>query len=130
MGVKVLLDTHVVLWALMEPDRLSRRAKRVIKDLDNVVLVSSASAWEIATKHRLGRLPEAEAVVRGYREHLATLRATELAISSTHALLAGSLAGPHRDPFDRMLAAQGLVEGVPLVTGDPVFKQFRVRLLW
>lgn len=128
--MKVLLDTHVLLWALMEPRELSRHARTVIEDRDNVVLVSSASAWEIATKHRLGRLPAAEPIVRGYTKHLDTLRATEITISSDHALLAGSLSDQHRDPFDRMLAAQAMLEGVPLITDDAAFKLFRVTRLW
>lgn len=127
---RVLLDTHVLLWALMEPEKLSRRARRLIDNPQTVLLVSSVSAWEIATKHRLGRLPEAEAVVRGYRSHLATLRATELTITGEHALLAGGMQVPHGDPFDRMLAAQALVEGVPLVTGDPAFRVLRVQTVW
>lgn len=130
MGVRALLDTHVLLWALMEPAKLSPRAREILKDAANTVLVSPASAWEIATKHRLGRLPEAESVVRGYRRHLATLMATEVPITSEHALLAGSLGAEHRDPFDRMLAAQALVEGVSLVTGDPAFSALRVETVW
>ncbi len=130
MGMSVLLDTHVLLWALMEPKRLSARVREVLQDPANTILVSAASAWEIATKHRLGRLPQAESVVVGYRRHLATLMASELAISSEHALLAGGLPGDHRDPFDRMLTAQALTEGVPLVTDDPAFTAFHVATLW
>lgn len=130
MGVRALLDTHVLLWALMEPGRLSSRARRVIEDVNNEVVVSSASAWEIATKHRLGRLPEAETVMHGYAEHLARLQATEFPISSRHALLAGALPGTHRDPFDRMLASQALIEGVPVITSDPLFKHFRAKVIW
>lgn len=130
MGLKVLLDTHVLLWALMAPRNLSRRVRTLIENPDNIMLVSSASAWEIATKHRLGRLPEAETVVRGYRDHLETLRATEIAITSEHALLAGTLEVGHGDPFDRMLAAQAMIEGVPLITNDAAFKVFRVTKLW
>ncbi|MBI4278425.1 MAG: type II toxin-antitoxin system VapC family toxin [Armatimonadetes bacterium] len=127
---RVLLDTHVLLWALTEPEKLSPRARGLIEDLKTTVLVSSASAWEIATKHRLGRLPEAETVVHGYQNHLAALRATELAITGEHALRAGSMRDPHRDPFDRMLAAQALIEGVHLVTSDPAFSAFPVKTIW
>jgi PIN domain nuclease of toxin-antitoxin system len=128
--MRVLVDTHALLWALMEPGRLSRRARGIIESANNIVLVSSGSAWEIATKHRLGRLPEAEAVVHGYRKHLDTLRATELPITAEHALVAGSLAEPHRDPFDRVLAAQSMVEAVPLITADPAFKPLRIQVIW
>jgi PIN domain nuclease of toxin-antitoxin system len=130
VAVTVLLDTHVLLWALMEPHRLSRKARRILEDIDNTLLVSSACAWEIATKHRLGRLPEAATVVRGYKTHLSTLRATELPIIAEHALLAGTLLQRHRDPFDRILAAQAMVEGVPLVTRDSAFKPFQVQAIW
>jgi PIN domain nuclease of toxin-antitoxin system len=128
--MKVLLDTHALLWAWTEPERLSPRARDVIESPANVLLVSSASAWEIATKHRLGRLPVAETVLRGYAHHLATLGATELPITSEHAVLAGTFDNPHRDPFDRMLVAQALVEGVPIVSLDDALKSFGVTLLW
>lgn len=93
-------------------------------------MVSSVSAWEIATKHRLGKLPEAELVVRGFPEHLKRLQAKELPVLTSHALLAGTFPNPHRDPFDRMLAAQSLIEGIPLVTTDPVFFDFSLPVLW
>ena len=130
MGMTVLLDTHVVLWALMEPHRISRRARRVVEDADNTLLVSSASAWEIATKHRLGRLPEAEGLVHGYGAHLRALGAKELAVTWAHGIVAGALRQSHRDLFDRMLAAQSMVEGVTLITRDGAFKSFRIPLLW
>lgn len=130
MGMRLLLDTHALLWALMEPEKLSAQARALIEEPANTLLVSAASAWEIANKHRLGRLPEAEAVVRGFRRHLAVLQVIELPISIEHALLAGSLPGEHRDPFDRMLAAQALIEGVPLLTIDPIFTTFRVPVTW
>jgi PIN domain nuclease of toxin-antitoxin system len=126
----VLLDTHVLLWALMEPGRLSKRARALIEDRANTLLVSSASAWEIATKHRLGRLEGAETVVAGYRHHLERLGAAELLINSDHALRAGAFAAAHRDPFDRMLAAQAQIEGVPLLTEDRAFAVFDVTRIW
>jgi PIN domain nuclease of toxin-antitoxin system len=126
----VLLDTHALLWAWTAPDQLSPTALEIIESTANTLLVSSASAWEIATKHRLGRLPEAETVLHGYAHHLRTLGATELPITSEHAILAGTLTAPHRDPFDRMLAAQALIEGVPLVSRDELLKGFGVTLTW
>ncbi len=82
------------------------------------------SAWEIATKYRLGKLPGAEKVISGYAAYLVTLRARELPILSAHALAAGSFDVVHQDPFDRMLAAQAIAEGVPLVTTDRIMAVF------
>jgi PIN domain nuclease of toxin-antitoxin system len=130
-AVKILLDTHVLLWALLEPNKLSVRAHELLVDPTNPILVSAASAWEISTKYRLGRLPHAAAAVRGYTTHLRTLRAEELTINSEHALKAGSFEVSHRDPFDRLLAAQSTLEKVPLVTADPVFGLFDgVEKIW
>jgi PIN domain nuclease of toxin-antitoxin system len=128
--VKLLLDTHALLWALLEPNRLPPRVAGLVRDPSNVLYVSAASAWEIATKYRIGKLPGAAAVVAGYAAHLATLRADELPIRASHALRAGSFAAEHRDPFDRVLAAQSLLEGIPLVTDDPAFSAFGVDTRW
>src|SRR5262245_8690860 len=129
--MKVLLDTHVLLWALASPAQLSARAAGLIQDPRNDLLVSAASAWEIATKQRLGRLPNAGPIVSAYPAHLAPLRAEELPIRSVHALRAGAFDVAHRDPFDRMLAAQALVEGTPLVTSDSAFAGFSgVETIW
>ncbi len=129
--MRFLLDTHALLWALAEPQRLSARAAALIKSPTNEVVVSAASAWEIATKFRLGRLPGAGPIVAGFAAHLATLRAEDLPIRSIHALRAGSFVLEHRDPFDRMLAAQAMLEGVPLLTDDPAFSAFpELETLW
>lgn len=129
--MRLLLDTQTFLWALAEPRRLSARATNLIEAPSNVVLVSAASAWEIATKHRLGRLPSGGPIIAGFAAHLATLRAEELPVRSVHALRAGSFVVEHRDPFDRTLAAQAVVEGVPLLTQDPAFSAFReLETLW
>jgi PIN domain nuclease of toxin-antitoxin system len=129
--VRLLLDTHALLWALAEPHRLSAQVASLIRSPSIAVLVSAVSAWEIATKQRLGRLPGAEPIVAAYAAHLATLRVEELPIRSDHALLAGRLRLEHRDPFDRMLAAQALIEGLTLVTSDPVFSAIAdLQTLW
>jgi PIN domain nuclease of toxin-antitoxin system len=128
--MRVLLDTHTLLWALVSPSKLGKRAREIIEDPDNVRVVSAASAWEIATKHRLGKLDEAEDVVRGYSDHLATLMAAELPVSARHALAAGSWETPHRDPFDRMLAAQSVIEGLAILTNDRAMRQFGVKTIW
>jgi PIN domain nuclease of toxin-antitoxin system len=118
MGLSVLLDTHVVLWAMASPSKLSPTARALLEDPETELLVSAASAWEIATKYRLGKLPGAQSLITGYATHLTTLGARELPIASAHALAAGLFAVQHRDPFDRMLAAQAIAEGVPLLTSD------------
>jgi PIN domain nuclease of toxin-antitoxin system len=128
--LKVLLDTHALLWLLLEPGKLSKRARSVLADTRTELLVSSATAWEIATKHRLGKLEHATGVVRGYADHLRTTLATELPISSAHALLAGGFKNPHRDPFDRLIAAQSILESVALVSNDAAFDDFPVTTLW
>lgn len=129
--MRLLLDTHVLLWALAEPSRLSAVAASLIRNPTCSLLVSAASAWEIATKQRLGKLSGAEPIVSAYPAHLATLRAEDLPIRAAHALRAGSFTVEHRDPFDRLLAAQAILEGVPLLTGDAVFAAFPgLRTLW
>jgi PIN domain nuclease of toxin-antitoxin system len=128
--MKVLLDTHAFLWALIEPGKLSPKARRLLEDDATDVLVSAASAWEIATKFRLGRVPGAKRVVANYSEALRGLRATQLAITSDHALKAGSWNVAHRDPFDRMLAAQSDLEKLALISCDPAMKQFGIKAVW
>lgn len=128
--MKVLLDTHVLLWWLFDDPALSRPAREVIRDPGSFVLVSAASAWEISTKHRLGKLPEAGEAVAGLPSLLRTARFETLPITVEHAMAAGSLPGPHRDPFDRMLIAQSRLEDLPVVTADPVFRRYSTRTIW
>ena len=125
-----LLDTHVLLWWLFDDPKLSGPAHDVIQAPDNTILVSSASGWEIATKHRLGELPHAGEAARHLPSLLLKSRMTVLTITMEHALAAGALPGAHRDPFDRMLIAQGQIEGLPIVTSDRVFQQYSVELIW
>lgn len=128
--MKLLLDTHALLWWWKDDPRLSKRAAIAIADEGNKVLVSAASAWEIATKHRLGKLPGAESAVRKFSELIIADGFDHLAVSYHHALTAGGYAIEHRDPFDRILAAQSLIEGATLVTNDAVMKLFRIKCLW
>jgi PIN domain nuclease of toxin-antitoxin system len=128
---QLLLDTHALLWTLLEPDRIPNGTLDDIRDPRTELLVSAASAWEIGTKFRLGKLDGAQAVVHGYAEHLARLHARELPITAHHALTAGMLNWEHRDPFDRMIAAQCMLGSIPLVTADRAFASFPgVRVIW
>lgn len=119
----LLLDTHVLLWALGAPHRLPETVRSALADRRTPLLVSAASAFEIATKHRLGRLPEAAALVHDIDGVVARLGAEPLSITPRHAIAAGALDWQHRDPFDRMLAAQAMSDGLTLVTADPAFAE-------
>lgn len=131
MNERLLLDTHALLWTLLEPQRIPAATLDRLRDASTDLLVSAASAWEIATKFRLGKLAEAQSVVHGYADHLTRLRARELPITSHHALAAGSLPWDHRDPFDRVIAAQCMIESLPLVTADATMTAHPgLRIVW
>ena len=127
---RYLLDTHVLIWAVSAPSRLSKRAARTMRDEANELLVSAASAWEIATKYRLGKLPQGEQLLDGWDDALRKLKAEPLAIDHAEARRAGLYAMAHRDPFDRLLAAQAELAGVGLITTDAAFADFPVRTIW
>jgi PIN domain nuclease of toxin-antitoxin system len=126
----LLLDTHALLWWLLDSPELSTTARAAIADPAQRVLVSSASAWDLATKQRIGKLPEAGEIVANLPAYLRKQRFEALAISTEHALAAGRLPGPHRDPFDRMLMAQAQIEQADVVTVDPVFRDYGVGVVW
>ncbi len=117
MGVTFLLDTHVLLWILTAPDRIDGAVRAQLEDRANVLLVSAVSALEIATKIRVGKL-FAQGLVESWDERVAGIGAEQLAVSSAHARLAGSMPWAHRDPFDRLLVAQATLEVASLVTVD------------
>lgn len=129
-GVKLLLDTHAFLWRMTDWSQLGDAVNELIDDPANTVLVSAASAWEISTKTRLGKLPGGEVIMAGFATAVAGLGATELPITAAHAVTAGSFEMEHRDPFDRMLAAQAGAEGAVLITRDPAFDSFPVATRW
>ncbi len=128
--MRILLDTHALLWWLDGDVRLSKRARAAIGDERTTCLVSAASAWEITTKARLGKLPGALAVAADVSACLRSQQFTPLDISVDHAQRAGSLPGAHRDPFDRMLIAQAHAENLPVVSNDEVFDGFGVVRIW
>lgn len=127
---RVLLDTHALLWWLFDDSRLSPRVREVLADSDVDVYVSAASAWEIATKYRIGRLPVAEALIQDVSGWLAKAGFLELPIRIEHARLAGTWPQEHKDPFDRMLAAQSVLEDLPLISVDPLVKTFGANVFW
>lgn len=129
--MRLLLDTHVFLWAIAEPKRLSSKARSSITKLENQIYVSPATAYELSYKHRQGKLPAGAAIVASFGRQVAHLYASELTVSSPHTLAAGQLDWDHKDPFDRILAAQAMVEGLTLVTADEDLQAFgSVATLW
>jgi PIN domain nuclease of toxin-antitoxin system len=128
--MKVLLDTCAVVWATLSPAALSRQAQETIADEGNVILVSAASAWEIATKVRLGKLPGAEKLEQDYLAVMEEAGYELLPIDTASALRAGRLTADHKDPFDRMIAAQALALDVAVLSPDPQFDQFGLRRIW
>ena len=128
--MKLLLDTHTLLWWFLGDAKLSRKARAEVLNDDNPVFVSAASAWEIATKYRLGKLADARDVYLRFEELVAADGFSYASVSARHGLRAGSYAVDHGDPFDRMLAAQAEIENLTLVTSDKIFRNFPIRTLW
>ena len=130
MGITpVLLDTHIFLWWLFNDSRLPLEIKMVIEDINNPVYVSAASVWEISTKFRIGKLPEASSVAKNVPLWITKAGFQPLAVTLEHAQMAGSWDVPHRDPFDRMLAAQAKLEGMDFATVDTAMEIFSIKLL-
>jgi PIN domain nuclease of toxin-antitoxin system len=129
--VKVLLDTHAFLWWVSDDRHLSSRARRIIGDGSNEVYFSAVSGWEIAIKARLDRLSVAgndpEAFVA---QQVSANNLSILPIHLSHALKTYSLPDHHRDPFDRLLVAQSIIEALPLLSADRRLAQYRVRVIW
>ena len=121
--MKLLLDTHLLLWAATAPQRLSAEAQGLFNDPDNELYFSAVSIWEVAIKRGLDR-PDFQLDVRSFRHGLIDNGYIELPMSSLHAVAIDILPAVHRDPFDRMLVAQASVEGLPLITSDAVLAQY------
>lgn len=121
--MKLLLDSHLLLWAAGSPDRLPEAARSLFEDPDNELLFSAASLWEIAIKRGLGR-SDFQVDARVLRRGLLDNGYGELAITSEHAVAIDGLPPIHRDPFDRILVAQALVEGITLVTADETVAKY------
>lgn len=129
MGTKYLIDTHILLWWVFEDPKLDSISREIITNPEHQILVSSASAWEIATKHRIGKLPEAQELIENYAQTLELARFTELSITNAHALRAGTLPITHKDPFDRMIMAQGELENLPIITHDAAFNTGLIQVI-
>jgi PIN domain nuclease of toxin-antitoxin system len=128
--VRVLLDTHTLLWWLSEDPALSAAARKSIAETKNEILVSAASAWELASKVRRGKIANALDLVSDFASYVELEGFELLSISADHAVRAGLLPGPHKDPFDRMLIVQAQAESMPVVSNDTIFDAYTVRRIW
>jgi PIN domain nuclease of toxin-antitoxin system len=128
--VRLLLDTHTLIWLAEDSPRLGRGAAEAIASEINKVMVSSVSAMEITLKFRLGKLPNAEPLARAFETEISAAGFIPLPVTLTHAALAGSLDIAHKDPFDRLLIAQAMIEDMTLVSNEAIFDGFGVKRLW
>lgn len=128
--MRILLDTHCLLWAVLSPSLLSKRAAALILDEANIIVASAASAWEIATKVRLGKLSLAAGLEKEFVDVIEESGYILLSIDAADALRAGRLVGDHGDPFDRMIAAQAIARDIPVLSNDTRLDVFGVRRIW
>lgn len=129
-GLRLLLDTHALIWWLAGDEALSRRAQEAIADEANSITVSAASAMEVATKYRIGKLPNAALLARDFEAIVADQGFDELPITVHHARVAGEMKIEHKDPFDRLLIAQAQTEDLVLISNEALFDDFAVNRLW
>ena len=126
-----LLDTHTFIWAVQEPEKLGHAARKVIENSNNKLYLSAISAFEITNKYHIGKLPECEYFVQNYTQIAKKLGVIDLPVSLAHTWFAGQLEWNHRDPFDRLLAAQAAHDNLTLISNDRVFKTLNYyNLLW
>lgn len=125
-----LLDTHALLWYWTEPERLSKRVIDILLDDNNDIYVSSASVWEMATKHRKGKLGQANIILQNFAKLVSDSDFKTLSINWQHAKLSGEYALNHADPFDRMLVAQAQIENLQLISCDKEIQNFPILLIW
>ena len=128
--MRLLLDTHAFLWWIADDPALSSPARGAVADPANQIHVSAATAWEITTKYRIGKLPAAGLVAADVAREIAAEGFAELPVTVRHAQQAGAIPGPHKDPFDRMLISQAIALGLAIVTPDPLVGQYPVRIIW
>ena len=128
--MRLLLDTHAIIWWFAGNPILTTETQQAIADTSNDKFISAASAWEIATKYRIGKLPDAKELVEDFRTQVGSQGFIELPVSLEHAVRAGSLPGPHRDPFDRILIAQAITDDLTLVSNETLFDRYGIRRMW
>ena len=128
--MRLLLDTHALIWWMSKSPSLPATISRLISDKENTIFVSAASAWEMATKVRLGRLPAASDITRNFQDYLLQAGFESIPVTAEHGIRAGLLPGPHQDPFDRMLIAQAEIEKLFIVSNERIFDQYGVRRIW
>ena len=128
--MRCLLDTHVLLWVSVGSDRLSARALALLSEAGHDFFVSAVTSFELATKHRTGKLPEAEKLLDGFERQVENAGFRILSISSLHARTAGAYTQAHKDPFDRLLAAQALIEDLALLSADTKLDAFGIARIW
>lgn len=128
--MRILLDTHALIWWLAGDRQLPEAARDAVADEANRVYVSAASAWEVTTKARLGKLPQAVWLADNFVDEVEQQGFLPLPISVEHGQRAGNLPGPHRDPFDRMLIAQAQAENLVLVSNEAIFDQYGISRMW
>jgi PIN domain nuclease of toxin-antitoxin system len=128
--LRALFDTHALIWWFSDDISLTPTVRAIIADTQNELLVSAASAWEIAIKHRLGKLRKVADLVSNFSSRIEREGFQLLPISAEHAVRAGLLPGVHKDPFDRMLIAQAQAENTPILSIESIFESYGVRRLW
>ena len=128
--MRLLLDTHALIWWWLDGPQLPKSGRDAIGSPANDIFVSAATVWEIATKWRIGKLQEIEDPESQYAPLMARNGFVSLPIDDRHTMRAGLLPGEHRDPFDRLIAAQALIEDLTVITRDPAFAAFGCDVIW
>ncbi len=128
--MELILDTHALIWILLSDKRIHARHREWLLDPANKIYVSSVSAFELSTKVRIGKLPEAAGIVKNFENICNDFGYIQLQVSHAHGLASGLLVGEHRDPFDRLLAAQSIVENMPIMTVDAKLRELGAEVVW
>jgi PIN domain nuclease of toxin-antitoxin system len=126
----LILDTHTLIWTLLADSRIGEQQRQMINAIENRIFVSSVSAFEMAIKVRIGKLVEATTLVKDFEKICSDFGFAQLPVTHAHGLAAGNLAGTHRDPFDRLLAAQSIVERISIMTVDARLRDLGAEVVW